>query len=409
MTTFFYRAKSGPKRLVEGEIEAENEREAHQKLTRQGLFPVLVADARAVVRSTKTPLPKGARKARGRVKAGDLALFTFHLSNLISSGLTLARALELLSDQIEHARLAGLCLELHDDIKTGTHFSNALEKFPDVFPPLLMNTVRAGEAGGTLEQVLKNLSETYEREEEMRSKVKQAFIYPAIVLTVAAIMVVVLLIFVVPNLTKMYDDMGQTLPVMTRVVVGISDFIVDYWWLIGLTLLIAVLIVRQSLKQQGGKKFFYNLLLRIPVFGDMSTRSDMASFSRVLGMLLVSGVGILESLRVTESIMEHPLYIEEISRVRGEVTRGISLSSALSQTKIFPKFVMQMIAIGEESGDLDNTLGRIARTYDRDIGRRIKVITTILEPVLILAVGLIVGLIVMAMLLPIFQINLIVS
>lgn len=217
------------------------------------------------------------------------------------------------------------------------------------------------------------------------------------------------MIFVVPNLTKMYDDMGQTLPVMTRVVVGISDFIVDYWWLIGLTLLIAVLIVRQSLKQQGGKKFFYNLLLRIPVFGDMSTRSDMASFSRVLGMLLVSGVGILESLRVTESIMEHPLYIEEISRVRGEVTRGISLSSALSQTKIFPKFVMQMIAIGEESGDLDNTLGRIARTYDRDIGRRIKVITTILEPVLILAVGLIVGLIVMAMLLPIFQINLIVS
>lgn len=408
MTTYYYRAKSGPRRLVEGEIEAENEREAHQKLTRQGLFPVLVSDARSVV-SAKTVAPKRARKAKGRVKAGDLALFTFHLSNLISSGLTLARALELLSDQIEHARLAGLCLQIHNDIKTGMHFSNALEKYSEVFPPLLVNTVRAGEAGGTLEQVLKSLSETYEREEETRSKVKQAFVYPAIVLTVATLMVIVLLIFVVPNLTKMYDDLGQELPLLTRMVVGISDFILDYWWLLIGMLFISIFAIRQSFRKQGGKKFFYGLLLKVPIFGDMSTRSDMASFSRVLGMLLGSGVGILESLRVTESVMELPVYVEEVVRVRGEVTRGAALSSSLNQTKIFPKFVTQMIAIGEESGDLDNTLGRVARTYDRDLERRVKVVTTILEPVLILVVGVIVGAIVMAMLLPIFQINLVIS
>ena len=408
MTTFYYRAKSGPRRLVEGEIEAENEREAHQKLTRQGLFPVLVSDARAVVQN-KTISSKKARKAKGRVRAGDLALFTFHLSNLISSGLTLARALELLSDQIEHARLAGLCLQIHSDIKTGMHFSNSLEKYPEVFPPLLVNTVRAGESGGTLEQVLKSLSDTYEREEETRSKVKQAFIYPAIVLTVAALMVIVLLIFVVPNLTKMYDDLGQELPLLTRIVVGISDFIVDYWWLLIGMLFVGIFAIRQSFRREGGKKFFYNLLLKIPVFGDLSTRSDMASFSRVLGMLLASGVGILEALRVTESVMELPIYIDEIVRVRGEVTRGVALSNSLNENKIFPKFVTQMIAIGEESGDLDNTLGRVARAYDLDIARRIKMVTTILEPVLILVVGVIVGAIVMAMLLPIFQINLVIS
>ncbi len=408
MTTYYYRAKSGPKRLIEGEIEAANEREAHQKLTKQGLFPVLVTDTRAVVKS-KTISSKRVRKAKGKVNAGDLALFAFHLSNLISSGLTLARALELLTDQIEHARLAGLCIQIHDDIKTGTHFSSALEKYPEVFPPLLINTVRAGEAGGTLEQVLKSLSDTYEREEETRSKVKQAFIYPAIVLSVAVTMVTILLIFVVPNLTKMYDDLGQTLPLLTRIVVGASDFIVHYWWLLLCAILAAIFGVRHSLKQQGGRKFFYGLLLKIPVFGDMSTRSDMASFSRVLGMLLGSGVGILESLRVTESVMELPVYVEEVVRVRGEVTRGISLSQALDATKIFPKFVIQMINIGEESGDLDNTLGRVARTYDRDIGRRIKIVTTLLEPILILVVGVIVGAIVMAMLLPIFQINLMVS
>ena len=242
----------------------------------------------------------------------------------------------------------------------------------------------------------------------MRSKVKAALTYPAIVLGVAVVMVSVLLTFVVPKLTQMYYDMGQTLPFLTRVVVGISNFIVDDWWLLALTLLVALFLGRRSLREKKGKRLFYQLLLKVPVAGDLAVRSDMGSFSRVLGMLLSSGVGILEALRVTASVLEVPAFVLALETVRQDVSQGVHLSEALVRRSIFPEFVTQMIAIGEESGDLDNALFRVARTYDRDVERRLKTVTTILEPLMIVVVGLIVAVIILAMLLPIFQIDLLI-
>ncbi len=401
MPRFIYRAKKGPKEEVSGSIEAENKNADLHKLTAMGHFPISIEEEDI----EQAALKKSPFLRFRRISVRDLSVFTRQLSDLLEAGLPLLRTLSVLQKQTVNRYLQSVIGDLKDSVQDGNPLSTSLQKHPKIFSGLYVSMVKSGETGGSLENVLVRLAEFQESQEELNTTVRQAMAYPALMAIVGTVTIFVLMVFVIPKIVTMFQDLNQTLPLPTVILLNISYFMRDFWWvLVGVASLIYFAFLRIA-KTHEGRMIIDRFKLAFPVMGQLILRAEIARFSRTLSTLLNNGVPILEALSVVIDIMENESLKEDTRLAQREVREGSNLAKGLGKGAYFPIFVNNMIAIGEESGALEKALLKVATSYEREVDKAVKVLTTLLEPLMILTMGLIIGFIVIAMLLPIFEIS----
>ncbi|NJD55552.1 MAG: type II secretion system F family protein [Nitrospirae bacterium] len=339
-----------------------------------------------------------------RISSEDILIFTQELGNLLDSGLPIDRALFVLSEHAEKKALRAIIKEVYIDIQKGNTLSNAMGKHK-IFPRLYINMIRAGEAGGILEVVIKRLVVFLETTLTFKKEIISALIYPILLTVVGGLAVTVLMLYVIPNFSKIFSDMGQTLPLPTLILIKVSDIFASYWWaFLGGIIGLAVLL-RGYLRTAEGKNYLDNLKLKVPVLKKLSMKFIIARFSRTFGTLLQSGVPILEAIRVSRDVIDNDVIAQKLSVLEEGVSKGKGISVPLRESGVFPPIFNQMVTVGEEAGKLEETFLLIADRFETDTRNLIKRFVSLFEPVLILLMGLVVGLIVISMLMGIFSIN----
>lgn len=398
MPTFRFEAKKGPQENISGMIDAKSQQQAVLLLEQRGLSPIVVQE---------TLDEKNNLSSQRHIRRQDIVIFTRQFANLIESGLTITEGLNVLAQQTINPGLKNIILEIESRIKDGSTLSESLSNYPKQFSQFYCSVVRAGEISGTLEVVLDRLADFSEHEEEIRSDILTSLTYPSLIITVATITVYVLLTFIVPKLTSMFEEMGQVLPLPTTLLIGISTALGRYWWLLLSSIAIIAFMFRRINRIPEQKLLFDRVVLKLPLVGDIIQKSQIAHFVRTLSLLLESGVTMLVSLQAVGDTITNRAIKNEIAKITQDIRDGISLSSAFTKSSYFPAYVSNIIRVGEEGGTLEKSLKRIAVSYEQELNHKVRALTSLLEPIMILIMGLIVAFIVVAMLLPIFQINLI--
>lgn len=398
MPSFEYKAKTPAGQLVTGTLVAADRRMALAELGRRGYFPLNVDAA-------MTDVEKKTRHVTKRVSKRDVLMFTQQLSSLLRSGMSLSEAISVLERRTQKASFTTILTALHRDITQGETLSGALSKHPKIFAKFYVNLVRAGEASGTLDEVLVRLVKYSEQAGEMREKVVGALIYPLIVVTAGLGAIIFFMTFMVPRFVTMFREMHTTMPLPTRVLIALSSAFTSYWW-IGVAGLVALVIVyRQKARTPAGRLALDGLKLRLPVFGGIITAAAFGQFARTLATLLQNGVPVLNALQIVEDTMTNRVIANELREARTRVTDGTSISQPLAKGKIFPPLLLDMLAVGEESGEVVPALTNIADMYEQELAHKIKIFTTLLEPAIILVMAVVVGSIVLSILMAVFDIT----
>lgn len=408
MPAFKYIARSADGKRVDGTLEAADRRAALQLLQQAGHSPLSLDQTTS--KAASGPAKKrfnfetGFRK---KVKMGprDTLLLSRELADLLSSGMTLGRALHTLAQRTGETGHSQIVRRLRDEVVQGSSLSEALRIYPETFPQLYISMVRAGEASGALAEALEGLCKHYERVQEARSKVITAMIYPAIVLSIGLLSVTGLMIFIVPRFSPIFDELGGTLPLPTRILIGFSDGLIHYGWLILILLAAGTVLLRKWLKKPSGRLWWHTRQLRWPVVRRIIKASAFAHFARTLETLIRNGVPILKALTIAEETVGNDVIAAEIAAARTRVTDGSSIAGPLAAGKVFPEMLTDMLSVGEETGDLPAALQQIARRYDTELDFSIKVMTTVLEPVLILGIAIIIGFVAISMLMAVFNLT----
>jgi type II secretory pathway component PulF len=404
MPNFTYRAKKGPAEIVDGAIEASNRDQAVEKISLMGLLPVSVEETSLGARASEGP-PGKISSRRCRVRGRDITALCRQLASLIKSGVPILRALSIISEQTDSPGLRLILERISVDVKEGKSFSSSLEVWPQAFSAFTIAMVRAGEDSGKLQESLLRIAVYRQKQEEMLSKVRAAMAYPALMGIVGIGTIVFMFTFVLPKLTVIFAQMGQELPLPTRVVIALSVFLRQkgLYALVGLAALVAF--VAKAGSQKVRRRITSVLSLKIPVFSHFLLSNELARFCRTLEILIRSGIPILKAISISVPILSNEIIKSELVRSTSDLEQGASFGKSLRKSKLFPPFMVSLIAVGEESGKLDESLAEIADTYEHECDESIKVLTSLLEPLMILGMGLIVGFIVVAMLLPIFSMN----
>ena len=396
MPIFTYRGRARGGRLITGQVEANTPLAVAAQLRERRVMATYV-------REKPEPLRLKIPGFGGRVKDKDLTVFTRQIATMINAGLPLVQSLEVLASQQLNKRFKGVLIKIREDVEGGSTFAASLKQHPTVFTPLYMSMVEAGEAGGFLDTVLNRLAGYIEKSMTLRRKVKGAMIYPATIITVAVAVVIFLLIFVIPTFKALFEGFGAALPLPTRIVLELSRLVKTHL-LAGLgTLVGAVFGVRFYYRTEKGKKVIDSLLLRLPVIGQLIRKVSVAKFTRTLGTLLSSGVPILDALNITAKVAGNRVVEEAILKTRSSIAEGKTIADPLGASGIFPPMVVQMISVGEQTGALDSMLAKIADFYDAEVDQAVSNLTTLLEPIMIVFLGVVVGGLIIAMYLPIFK------
>ena len=405
---FKYKAKKNLNEIVEGRIEGANVEEALEGLQGKGLVPISVEPLTAVLPASGTlNLASGAKLKAGKFGTKQLALFTQKLYNLVNSRVELLSALRLLEKNADNRSEKILLGDIIRSIKDGVPFSVCLSHYPQYFPRLYVNIVHTGESTGRLKDALVQLLDYLRRLEDLKLKVKQALAYPIFMSLVGVGTIFVMLTFVLPRLAGMFDDFKAQLPLPTLILLHISHFLQSYWWAIAI--FIAFIVFAFKIKRAGKESIFSRLKYHIPVVKDIVYKQSVANFSRSLSLLLQSGVNLLSALADAGPVIGNPVYVLQLEQVRKDISEGVPFSDALSKFKIFPSFFLQMVRVGEEGGRLEIVLADIAESYEKEIEADLKTLSSLIEPAIILVLGLVIGAMVVAMLLPIFNMNSIVG
>jgi type IV pilus assembly protein PilC len=391
MPNFTYTARSQNGELKTATIEAPSREDVVAQLRRQRL---------SVVKVDEEAKP---RKARGSIKMRDVVIFTRQFSTMINAGLPLVQALDILARQTENKVLADVTRAVVFDVESGHTVADALAKHPNAFSDLYVNMVAAGEAGGILDTILMRLATFMEKNDALVRKVKGAMIYPGVIMSVAVIAICVLLVFVIPVFEEMFASVGMGLPLPTRVVIAMSRFLKGYWWGVAGGLVGGVWLLRRYYASSSGKLRIDKILLRVPVLGDVLRKSAVSRFSRTLGTLISSGVSILDGLEITAKTAGNRVIQDAIMASRASIAGGDTIAAPLQKSAVFPPMVISMIAVGEQTGGLDEMLSKIADFYDEEVDAAVSGLLALLEPVMIVFLGVVVGGMVVAMYLPIFD------
>lgn len=398
MPIFIYKAKDGPGKTVHGELNAESRSAAVADLDVMGYSPVWVREKDTDSGQIRT------RRGR-RISRRDVNVFTRQLASLTKSGVPILKSLYTIGVQTENSRFRRVVEDLESIIRDGNMLSGALSKYPVLFPELYINMIRSGESAGILDTILFRLVEAREKEEEMQRKVQSAIAYPLLVVIVGAVTVFALLAFFLPRVVGLFDSYGD-LPVPTKILIGMSGFFSRYWYWIVLIVVLLIAVFRRIASLDKGKTFVDRIKLHIPLINRFIRESDIARFAGTLSLLIDAGIPIDRALSLSANTLHNTVLRDEIEKVREDtVQQGMPFSAGLKKTRYFPPLVANMAAVGEEAGRLDETLAEVASFYEKEIDRQSRLATSLLEPILILVVGGIVGFIVMAMLLPIFKIG----
>ena len=404
MTVYSYKATDKSGKFIEGDIDAPHYQSAIEQIRQLNYFPVKVAEGKSV-----STLSSGLRLALpsfgSAVSTKDLMTITQQLATLIESGLTLDDGLSTLVKLAETEKIRSILADVRKRVHAGTSFADALAEHPDVFSKLYINMVRAGEAGGLIGEALTRLGEFLEKSVELKSNIRSAMIYPAILFMVGATAVVVLITFVVPQFAKLFEDMGAALPLPTQVLMGISSLIINYWPALILAMFASAGAFKFYTNTDKGRLWWDKLLLKTPLIGSLIRKVEVSRFSLTMATLLKSGVPVLQAMGIVQSILINRVISDAVGVLRQSLKRGKGLSGPLQEAEVFPPMAVQMITVGETSGSLDNMLTRVSQTYDKEVEQAIKQLISMIEPVMILFIALVIGFIVVSMLLAIIGAN----
>ena len=397
--TFEYKVRDKSGALKSGKLEAESQAQVVVRLRQMGYAPVSITQA-SVGMQKELKFP-GSKK---KVKLKDLAVFGRQFATMINSGLSLLRALTILTEQTENKELARVIGEVRGDIESGSSLSTGMGKHPDVFPPLMVNMCRAGEVGGFLDSVLLQIAANYEAETKLRGKVKAALTYPVVVLCIALIAVVGMLLFIVPVFAGLFASLGGTLPLPTRVLVILSSGLKIAIIPIIVAIVVAKQVWKRIKRKPGVRNVVDPLKLKLPVFGGLLQKIALTRFARNLGTMMSSGVPILQSLDIVATTTGNVVLERATRAVQESVRAGESLSQPLTEHSVFPAMVVQMMAVGEDTGALDTMLMKIAEFYDQEVESTTESLTALIEPLMIAFLGAVVGSMIVALYMPIFKI-----
>lgn len=403
MAFFRYKAVTPEGKVVEGTLEASDQDAVLARLQEQGQLPIKVFSGEDTggLLSREIRLPW----QRKKVPQKDLLIFTQELSTLVKAGLTLDRSLSVLSDLTENAYLAEVVGELLREIKGGKALSEALSTHPQVFPKVYVNMVRAGEVGGALDQILERLEEYLEGADELRSYLISSMIYPCILVVVAIGSIIIMMTVVIPQFADIFENAGAPVPLPMMVLLVLSGFLTGFWWLILLVIGGGAYWIYSRLKTEEGRLNWDRQLLKLPVVGSVLQKLEVSRFSRTLGTLLQSSVPLIQSINLVKEIVENQAIASTMESIKSGVKKGEGLTRPIREAEIFPPFALHLLAVGEETGRLDDMLLQIADSYDRDLKRSLQRLVALLEPAIILVMGLIIGVMVVSMLYSIFSIN----
>ena len=410
MPLFAYTAVDAQGKTHQGTVEANSAAEAAAAIKKQGRFPTNIAETSAAAKPKgkgfSFSFSMGGGSGTGKVPAKVLTVFTRQLSTLISAGLPLLRSLRTLSKQEKNVNLKKIMGILAESVEGGTTFSEALSQHPKAFNKLYVNMVKAGELGGVLEVVLTRLAEFAEKSQRIRGKVTSAMVYPLVVLTIAVVIVAFLMLFIVPKFEAIFKDMlgGRPLPIMTQIIMDLSRFIQGNFILIAVALVVLVVGFRFALRLPGISTAVDRYKLKLPLFGDLLTKTSVARFSRTLGTLVSSGVPILQALQITRDTAGNERVSEAITSIHDNVKEGESMVAPMEASQIFPPMVVSMVQVGEETGQLPDMLTKVADVFEEEVDVAVSGLTSLLEPVMIVLLALIVGTIVVALFLPLITI-----
>lgn len=401
MPRYRYKASS-PKGDVEtGEIEANQESAVVTRLQERGLIPIRIETFAQDHSILLAPL----LSARRSVGERQVAEFTRDAATLLRAGLPLDRSLEILIDLARSPQMRMLLSRIRDDVRGGAALSAALETHSDTFSRFYVGMIRAGEAGGTLGNTLARISDLMDSARDLRETVFSALIYPAILVMASVTSVMLLMFLVVPQFSELFEQSGTTLPLSTRIVIGAGDALREYWWAVLLALLLGYRLFRWKLGFPAARLVWDRKMLRIPLLGDLIAKLETARFARTLGILLTNGVPLVDGIRIVRDTVANSAIAAGLAAAGEQLTAGRGLSSPLSVQGIFPPLAVHMIGIGEETGSLEEMLGRVADVYDREVTTAVKRMLAFLEPVLILGLGLLIGGIIISILLAVLELN----
>ncbi|MCD6385554.1 type II secretion system F family protein [Candidatus Sumerlaeota bacterium] len=398
MPLFHYVARDPRGQVVNGRIEAANTSAVVRILRERQLMPTSIEETR----------PSVAEKRRvkgrwGRVRIFDLAVFCRQTATMLRAGLTLTETLDILSEQAEKATLKTVLKTVQKDVEAGSSLTEAISRHPKVFNQFFISMIKAGEASGMLDSILDQMAIYFETVASIQRKIRSAVVYPIVVFSFAIAVTIFLLTSVVPVFKEIYAGAGGTLPIPTQIIIAISDIIKNRWWMVLLVLVGIIIAAYRWNKTPSGRRFFDTVKIRMPIFGKLFLKASLAKFARTFATLMRSGVNVLTALEIVAKTSGNILIEEEILRARTSIRGGESISQPLAESPLFPPMVTRMISVGERTGALENMLNKVAEFYEDQVSTTVAALTSVIEPVLIIIVGLMVGFIVISMFLPMFK------
>jgi type IV pilus assembly protein PilC len=394
MAEFYWKARTLDGVIQSGTVAAKNQNEVIAHLRRRKL---IVLTVRAKPRDISLP------GFGSGIRSRELVLFTRQFATMIAAGLPLIQCLEILEEQVESKSFGQTIAGMRGAVETGTSLSESLSKYPKVFSNLFVSMVSAGEMGGVLDVVLDRLATYLEKSSALRRKVKGAMAYPSLVMVIAILVTLFLLTFIIPSFARLFISSGMTLPLPTLIVMTMSSFLMTNWLYILLTIVLIILTLRKSYKTKVGRLKIDKFLLKIPQIGSILLKSSIARFSRTLGTLMESGVAILDALEITANTSGNKIIQNAVLQTKRSIEQGDTISEPLKKTEVFPNMVVQMISVGEKTGELDKMLSKIADFYEDEVDVAISALASVIEPIMIVVMGVLVGGMVIAMYLPIFN------
>lgn len=399
MAKFQYQAKNASGQLVQGDIEAASQQEAIIRLRAQKLIPIRVVQLKVA----RPGVGQNSSLFAPRVKGKDLQIFTRQFATLINAGIPVTDSLKILSEGLRPGLLKEASSQVKGSIETGRRLADSMAQVPNVFDKLYVNMIQAGEEAGILDGILNRLAIYMEKSEKIKGQVKGALVYPMVIVVVAIIVIAGILIFIIPKFMELFSSSGKEPPMLTQMVVNLSNSMVSHWYIYLLVLVVGPIAFTQWLKTNEGKDAFDRFIIKAPVFGEVVQKSSIARLTRTLSTLLSSGVGLIEAIDISAKTSGNIVIQQSLMRSKDSVMQGRTFAAPLTKEKVFPDMVVQMIAIGEQSGTLDVMLGKIADFYEDEVETAVKAMTSLLEPLLMVVLGGIIAFLVIAMYLPIFS------
>jgi len=397
MATFAYKVRDRTGKIFTGNMEGENRISVVSRLREMDYFITSVSEKRGnILFSKRINIFKS-------IKLRDLTIFYRQFATMVNAGLTLVNSLDILTEQVENKALADNIKVVKSDVEAGSTLADAMAKFPQVFSELYISMVRAGEIGGVLDDILNKIADLMEKEFALRQKIKSAMAYPSFIAGAAVLMSIFMLAFILPQFVGIFDQFGGKLPLLTQILVTATYLFNSYWYIFFVVFAALVAAFLAYIKTPNGKLNFDKFKLNAPIFGEINRKGAIARFTRILGTLIKSGVPILEALQVSSNAIGNLVVSSAVLGAKTKIKEGQSISGPLAASEVFPPMVTQMIMVGEESGELEEMLLNVAKFYDEEVDRSVEKLTAIIEPIMMVVIGLTVGVMVIAMYLPIFN------